>query len=98
MRISEKTRAEIEHIALLARLELTEKEKEIFSKQLSSILRYIDKLNELNTNDVEPTLHVLSKKNVFRDDKLKPSLQKERALQNAASKDNSFYKVPKIIE
>jgi aspartyl-tRNA(Asn)/glutamyl-tRNA(Gln) amidotransferase subunit C len=89
---------EIEHITMLARLELTEKEKEVFSKQLSSIIKYIDKLNELNTTSVDPTAHVLPIKNVFRNDELKPSLPKDKALQNAPDKIGDFYKVPKIIE
>jgi len=88
----------IEHITMLARLELTEKEKEVFSKQLGSIIEYIDKLNELDTTNVAPTAHILSMKNVFRNDELKPSLPKDKALRNAPDKTNSFYRVPKIIE
>jgi len=88
----------IEHITILARLELTEKEKELFSKQLGSIIEYIDKLNELNTTNVNPTAHVLPMKNVFRNDEVKPSLTKDKALQNAPSKTEDFYRVPKIIE
>ncbi len=96
---SETTRAEIEHVTLLARLELTEEEKGLFSKQLSSILEYINKLNELNTEGVEETSHVIAVKNVFREDELRLSLLKDRALQNAPNKTtDGFYKVPKIIE
>lgn len=87
----------IEHVALLARLELTEKEKELFSKQINSVLEYIHKLNELNTKDVEPTAHVLSIKNIFRDDRFSLSLSKDKALLNAPSKTDGFYRVPKII-
>jgi len=88
----------IEHIALLARLELTEKEEELFSKQLKSILEYINKLNELDTRDVEPTAHVIPVKGMLRDDNPSPSLSKEKALENAPQRDGGFYKVPKIIE
>lgn len=88
----------IEHITMLARIELTDKEKDIFSKQLSSIIEYMDKLNELDTTDVNPTAHVLPIKNVFRDDDLKPSLPRGKALQNAPNKTDNFYRVPKIIE
>lgn len=88
----------IDHIAMLARLELTNEEKEIFSKQLSSIIEYIDKLNELDTTGIDPTAHVLPIKNIFRDDKLKPSLPKDKALRNAPGRTDDFYRVPKIIE
>ncbi len=89
---------QIEHIVMLARLELTEEEKKLFSKQIASIIEYIDKLNELDTTNVDPTAHVLPMKNVFRDDELKPSLPKDKALQNAPNRTNDFYRVPKIIE
>jgi len=96
---SETTRAEIEHVAMLARLELTEEEKWLFSKQLSSILKYINQLNELDTEGIEETSHVIALKNVFREDELRPSLPKDMALQNAPNKTtDDFYKVPKIIE
>lgn len=89
---------EIDHIVMLARLELTGEEKKLFSKQISSIIEYIDKLNELDTTNVDPTSHVLPMKNVFRNDELKPSLPKDNALQNAPDRTNDFYRVPKIIE
>ncbi len=88
----------IEQIVMLARLELTEEEKKLFSKQIGSIIEYIDKLNELDTANVDPTAHVLPMKNVFRDDELKPSLCKDKALQNAPNRINDFYRVPRIIE
>ncbi|MEF9475501.1 MAG: Asp-tRNA(Asn)/Glu-tRNA(Gln) amidotransferase subunit GatC [Candidatus Mariimomonas ferrooxydans] len=83
---------------MLARLALTEEEKNLFSKQIGSIIKYMDKLNELDTSSVEPTAHVLPMKNVLRADELKPSLPNDKALQNAPNKTNGFYKVPKIIE
>ncbi|GBE05208.1 MAG TPA: Asp-tRNA(Asn)/Glu-tRNA(Gln) amidotransferase subunit GatC [Nitrospirae bacterium] len=89
---------QIEHIALLARLELGTEEKNLFSKQLERIIEYIDKLNELDTADVAPTAHVVPLKNVFRTDELKPSLPKDKALQNAPHRVNDFYGVPKIME
>ncbi len=88
----------IEHVALLARLKLRDGEKELFSKQVGNIIEHIDKLNELDTANVEPTDHIFSMKNVFREDKLSPSLSQDRALQNAPDRSNSFYRVPKIIE
>lgn len=89
---------EIEHVALLARLELSDDEKKLFSKQVGSIINYIDKLDKLDTSDVEPTAHVFPIKNVFREDKLRPSLPREKALQNAPGKNDNFFRVPKIIE
>lgn len=83
---------------MLARLNLTETEKKLFTEQLDSIIQYIDKLNELDTSNVEPTAHVLPIKNVFRKDELRPSLSRDKALQNAPDSRDGFYKVPKIID
>jgi aspartyl-tRNA(Asn)/glutamyl-tRNA(Gln) amidotransferase subunit C len=95
MRISKQ---EIEHIASLARLSLSEEEKELFGSQLSSILDYMGKLNELDTRDIEPTSHVLPLSNVMRDDIPRPSIPREDALLNAPDHTDKFYRVPKIIE
>lgn len=89
---------EIEHIASLARLYLSEEEKELFGSQLSSILDYIGKLNELDTKDIEPTSHVLPLSNVMRDDIPRPSIPRKDALMNAPDRTNKFFRVPKIIE
>jgi len=89
---------EIGHVALLARLKLTDEETKLFSRQVGGIIEYIDKLNELDVKDIEPTAHVLQVKNVFREDKARPSLPREKALQNAPESNNNFYRVPKIIE
>ena len=89
---------EIEHVALLARLKLTENEKKLFSDQVGGIIDYINKLNELDTGSVQPTAHVLPIKNVFRQDTLKESLSRDSALKNAPVRDEKFYRVPKIIE
>jgi aspartyl-tRNA(Asn)/glutamyl-tRNA(Gln) amidotransferase subunit C len=95
MRISKK---EIEHIASLARLYLSEEEKELFGLQLSSILDYMEKLNELDTKDIKPTSHVLPLSNVMRDDIPRPSIPREDALLNAPDHTDKFFRVPKIIE
>jgi len=92
------SKEEIEHIASLARLSLTEKEKELFGSQLSSILDYMEKLNELDTRNVEPTSHVLPLSNVMRDDVPGPSIAREDALMNAPDHTEKFFRVPKIIE
>lgn len=88
---------EVSHIALLARLSLTQEEKERFSIQLSNILSYMEKLNELDTSNIAPTSHVLPLKNVFREDRIEPS-SSEDALKNAPDRMDNFFRVPRIIE
>ena len=92
------TRHEVQHVAKLARLELSELEQEKLTDQLSGILTYVEKLNELDTRGVEPTSHVLDISNVMRDDVAGASLTQEKALANAPEKAAGHYKVPKIIE
>lgn len=92
------SKQEVEHVAKLARLELPDQEKDRLTDQLSNILTYVEKLNELDTTGIEPTAHVLDIKNVTRDDVAVPSLPQERALANAPEKAAGHYKVPKIIE
>jgi len=87
------SKEEIEHIATLARLSLSEEEKELFGSQLSSILDYMEKLNELDTKDVEPTSHVLLLSNVMRDDIPRPSIPQEDALWNAPDHTEKFFRV-----
>lgn len=91
-------KTEAEHIARLSRLSISEKEKEIFGSQLGNILRYMEKLNEIDTKAIEPTSHVVDIVNVMRDDNPIPSLEPAEALKNAPDKINEFYRVPKIIE
>ena len=88
---------DVEHIAKLARLEFTEAEKEKFTHQLNQILAYIEKLNELDTTNVEPLSQVIELKNVFREDEVKSSYPREDMLKNAPSKTEKFFKVPKVI-
>jgi len=94
----EMDQAQVEQVAKLARLALHGEEAEQFGKELSKIFSYIEKLNELDTSEVEPTSHVLPLANVFRDDVVRPSLPVAKALENAPERDGSFFKVPKIIE
>ncbi|REE85401.1 aspartyl/glutamyl-tRNA(Asn/Gln) amidotransferase subunit C [Paenibacillus taihuensis] len=89
---------DVEHVANLARLELSEQEKEQFNGQLNAILKYAEKLNELHTDDVEPTSHVLPVYNVMRDDVIKPSVSNETALRNAPDEDDGQFKVPAVLE
>jgi aspartyl-tRNA(Asn)/glutamyl-tRNA(Gln) amidotransferase subunit C len=92
------TKQEVEHVAKLGRVELTDEEKGRLTDQLSNILTYIEKLNQLDTTGVEPTSHVLDIHNVMREDMPRESLPQERALANAPEKAAGHYKVPKIIE
>lgn len=88
----------MEHVASLARLALREEEVELFTAQLSDILTYVAKLNELDTKDVEPTSHVLPVKNVLREDEKGRSVEREKALLNAPDRTEEFFRVPKVIE
>ena len=92
------TRQEVEHVAKLARLEITDAEKEAFSQQLSAILSYVEQLNTVDTAGVEPTATVVEQTNVFRDDSLRPSLSVDKALSNAPESQDGYFIVPKIIE
>ena len=95
MAISKK---DVEYVARLARLQLEEEEKERFTNQLGHILDYIEQLNELDTENVAPTSHVLALKNVWRKDEVKPSLPQEEALANAPQSSEEFFLVPKVID
>ena len=88
---------DVEHVAKLARLEFSEAEKEVFSHQLNDILSYMEKLNELDTTNVEPLSHVIDVGNVFREDDVKPSAPIEDVLKNAPARTEQFFKVPKVI-
>ncbi len=91
------TRQEVRHVALLARLELSEAEEERMTGQLNSILEYMDKLNQLDTKDVAPTTHAIQLQNVFRPDLVQCSLDRKEALANAPGTDGVNFVVPKVI-
>ncbi len=88
----------IKHVAHLARIELQPNELERLSGQLHDILGFIDKISDLNIENVAPASHILPISNVLREDKPHTSLTPERALENAPSKKGNFFSVPKIIE
>ena len=92
------TKEEVAHVALLSRLELSDDMAEKMADQLSRVLDYIAKLNELDTERVEPLSHPGALSNVFRDDAPKPSLAVREALKNAPDKANGFFRVPRVIE
>jgi len=89
---------DVEHVAKLARLELSEQEKETFTEQMNAILKYAEKLNELNTDDVEPTSHPMPLSNVLREDVSRPSLPIEKVLLNAPDEEDGQIKVPAVLE
>jgi aspartyl-tRNA(Asn)/glutamyl-tRNA(Gln) amidotransferase subunit C len=92
------TRKEVEHVALLARLNLAEEELETFTGQMDAILAYVDKLNELDTSNIVPTAHAVPMENAFRADEVRPSIGTENALANAPERVEGFFRVPKVIE
>jgi aspartyl-tRNA(Asn)/glutamyl-tRNA(Gln) amidotransferase subunit C len=92
------SRADVEHVARLARLHLTDEELERMRVQLDAILAYIDKLTALDVEGVEPTSHAVPLVNVMRPDVLAPSLAQDEALANAPDRAGEFFRVPRIIE
>ncbi len=95
---SRKIQISIDRLSELARVSLSEKEKELFGRQLNDILLYMETLGRLDTTDVEPTSHVISISNVVREDTPGVSLGRDEALANAPDRTDKFYRVPKIIE
>ncbi len=92
------TRDEVLHVARLARLTFSEAEVERFTEQLSAILTYMEKLEELDTEGVEPTSHVLPLANVYKPDEARPSWEREKIMSGGPSIEHGHYKVPKIVE
>ena len=92
------TLEEVDHIASLARLRLTDEEKSRYCEQLSAILDYIDKLRELDTSQIEPTATVLPLRSVMRDDVARPSLPVDEILANAPARAGDSFEVRVILE
>jgi aspartyl-tRNA(Asn)/glutamyl-tRNA(Gln) amidotransferase subunit C len=91
------TKKDVEHVALLARLELSEEEKGTFTKQLGQILEHAANIQKLNTDKIPPTAHIAPLNNVLRDDKQGKCLTNEEALLNAPKKEDGGFVVPKIV-
>ena len=87
---------DVEQVAKLARLELTEEEKELYTKQLGDVLKYVDQMNEVDTSNVKPMSHAIDFVNVMREDKVVYEQTKEQLMANAPEEENGFFKVPKI--
>ncbi|MBE0501140.1 MAG: Asp-tRNA(Asn)/Glu-tRNA(Gln) amidotransferase subunit GatC [Desulfuromonadales bacterium] len=92
------TRHEVERVAVLARLALTDKELDAMTGQMNQLLDYVDTLNRLDTDGIVPTAHAVPVENAFRDDVVRPSIGSERALMNAPAAADNYFRVPKIIE
>ena len=91
------TREEVENVARLARLELAEEEVDKMTSQLDNILNYVAKLDELDTSGIEVTTHTQNVSNAFRDDEVKESLSRDKALANGPKQNGECFVVPKII-
>ncbi|MEW6193892.1 MAG: Asp-tRNA(Asn)/Glu-tRNA(Gln) amidotransferase subunit GatC [Bacteroidota bacterium] len=91
------TKKDAEYIANLARLKYSDEELENFTYQMNEILAYVEKLNELDTENVEPLSHPVENANVFRGDLKKKSIEHGKALKNAPDSNDEYFKVPKVI-
>jgi aspartyl-tRNA(Asn)/glutamyl-tRNA(Gln) amidotransferase subunit C len=92
------TREDVEHIAFLARLGLSEQEQQTIQEQLSGILEYMQTLAELDTSAIPPTAQVIPLRNVMRDDVVRPSLSADAVLANAPDRDGNFLRVPPVLD
>ncbi|MGB9588496.1 MAG: Asp-tRNA(Asn)/Glu-tRNA(Gln) amidotransferase subunit GatC [Armatimonadota bacterium] len=92
------SKEEVEHVAWLARLELTEEEKDELTHHLNQLMVHFEKLRELDTTDTEPTSHSILVQNVFRDDIARASLLIEEALSNAPEAEDGYFVVPQVVE
>lgn len=88
----------VDKIAHLARLEFDNDSKEAMVKDMNNMITFVEKLNELDTNNIEPLIYMSDEVNVFREDEVKHDITQEEALKNAPKKDSDYFKVPKVIE
>ena len=92
------TLEDVEYVAALAHLTLDDESKKRLVHEMGDILSYVDKLGELDTDDIEPMMHVLDLSNVFREDVVTDSLSREAALKNAPKTDGEYFLVPRILD
>lgn len=92
------SREEVDHVARLARLNLSDEERAVFTGQLNEILSYVAKLEELDVTGVEPTAHAVPLQNVVRPDVCRASFDRDEMMANAPDRVEGFFKVPKILE
>lgn len=92
------TKQEVEKIAHLSRLNFNSEELEKIQTDLSNIFQWMEKLNELNTDDIEPQIFMTKEENIFREDIVIPTISHQQALENAPHKDSNYFRVPKTLE
>ncbi|BEU87589.1 Asp-tRNA(Asn)/Glu-tRNA(Gln) amidotransferase subunit GatC [Selenomonas sp. TAMA-11512] len=92
------TAEDLARVAVLSRLAIDPAEEESYLKELDSFLNYVDNLNRIDTDDIEPTTYPLPISNVFRADEVKASLARDAALANAPYEEDGYFKVPKVLE
>ena len=92
------TESDIQNVASLSRLKIRPEESVTFIDNLNKILTYVENLNSIDTTNIEPTTYALPMQNVFREDKVKPSLERNLALSNAPLKEDGYFKVPRVLE
>ncbi len=91
------SREDVEKVSLLARLRLSERELDLMTSQLGQIVEYVEQLSELDTDNVEPMAHAVAIQNVFAEDKVAASLNRDQALANAPKRDDECYRVPAVL-
>ena len=89
---------DVAYVANLARIALTEEERATFQAQLAQVVEYVRKIGELDTTDIDPTAHAVAVRNVFREDEVRPGLDRQTALDNAPATIQGQFKVPQIVE
>jgi aspartyl-tRNA(Asn)/glutamyl-tRNA(Gln) amidotransferase subunit C len=88
---------EVQYIEGLAKLKLSEEERQRFTRDFSGILEHVKQLSQVDTNSVPPTVSVLTLENVFREDEIQPSMDRDKILENAGDSHNGCFRVPRII-
>jgi aspartyl-tRNA(Asn)/glutamyl-tRNA(Gln) amidotransferase subunit C len=96
--MAEITQKDVEYVAALAQLNLDEETTQRLVKEMGDILSYMDKLSELDTDSIEPMMHVMEISNIFREDEVGESLNRDKALDLAPKTDGEYYLVPRILE
>jgi aspartyl-tRNA(Asn)/glutamyl-tRNA(Gln) amidotransferase subunit C len=91
------TMDQVRHVAQLARLSPSEEQMKTLMQNMNDILDYMDQLSEIDTSNVDATTHVVELKNVFREDEMRPSLQKEKSMKNAPEQKRDAFVVPRVI-
>lgn len=92
------TKKDLDNVAVLSRLSIPEEQAEKYMGDMNAFLTYVDNLSNVDTDNVQPTTYALPMQNVFREDVVKPSLDREAALSNAPLQDNGYFKVPRVLE